>query len=612
MSFYEELKRRNVLRVGAAYVVASWLLIQVAETIFPLFGFNDTPARIVVIVLSIGLIPALVFSWVFELTPEGVKKEQDIDRPQSIAPQTGKKMDRIIMLIMSLALTYFVADKFLFSTSSGVTEQQTQEHSNIEPYVKSAIDEASIAVLPFRNISPEPENEYFADGMTEEVMNLLANVQDLRVISRSSSFVYKNRVVPIAQVGRELNVAHVLEGSVRRFEQKVRISVQLTDARADDQQWSNTWEGDALDIFELQNQVASDIVAQMQDRFAIGDFTRRTKPTENLEAYHLYLKARELWWRRGSESVGKSIRMFEEVIEMDPGFALAHAGLASALYIDTLNNPLRGKEEWRQPANRAHELDPSLAEPLLLEGDYQLFPDRDPESGIRLVKQALSLEPNSAWTNHMVSIFWAAGGGLQKSLLLAEKAHSLDPLVHNINANLGKVHMLLGNNTEARHYLDIATELGMGGELHWVNRAIVFDRLGDEAGAQANAEQAAEALGLPDHLVPLMFNPVVGDRVDEIEDATDVLPPLVTFYICLRSGQLECAIGAFSAAAMEYGSVPLFSLIWLEEAKPIRQRPDFPDMLKKFNWRALKAYWDIEGWPDVCPQSVDALNCKET
>ena len=223
-------------------MVTAWLGIQVAETIFPAFGFGDAAIRLVVIVFAIGLIPALVVSWVFEITPEGLKKEKDIDRTTSITNKTGKQLDRIIMVVLALALGYFAIDKFALSPQRQAEElatatKEAHKEGRSEALVESYGDK-SIAVLPFVNMSSDEEQEYFSDGISEELLNLLTKIPELRVISRSSAFSYKGKDIKLTEIAKELNVAHILEGSVRKAGKLVRITVQLIEARSDTHLWS--------------------------------------------------------------------------------------------------------------------------------------------------------------------------------------------------------------------------------------------------------------------------------------------------------------------------------------------------------------------------------------
>jgi TolB-like protein len=222
MSFFHELKRRNVIRVATAYVVTAWLLIQVADTVLPVFGSSDFALRIVIVILTAGLLPVVVFTWAFEFTPEGLKRDQDVDRSLPRIAETGKRLDRIIMVMLALALGYFALDKFVLDPRRDATrEQAVAERARTQALLESYGDK-SIAVLPFVNLSGDPEQEYFSHGVSEELLNLLAQIPELRVISRSSSFVFRGQNLEVPQIAERLNVSHVLEGSVRKSGDRIR------------------------------------------------------------------------------------------------------------------------------------------------------------------------------------------------------------------------------------------------------------------------------------------------------------------------------------------------------------------------------------------------------
>ena len=259
--------------------------------VFPAFGLGATAVRRVIVVLVIGLLPVLIFAWAFEITPDGLKRENEVDRSQSITPQTGKKLDRVIMGVLALALGYFAVDKFVLApqreqaaTEAGRAEGRT------ESLVKSYGDK-SIAVLPFVNMSADKDQEYFSDGISEELLNLLAKIPKLRVISRSSAFSYKGKDVKLAQVAEELNVAHILEGSVRKAGNKVRITAQLIEARSDTHLWSNTWDRELDDIFAVQDEIAAAVVEQLKITL-LGEAPKAKEV--NPEAYALFLQGRQL------------------------------------------------------------------------------------------------------------------------------------------------------------------------------------------------------------------------------------------------------------------------------------------------------------------------------
>lgn len=350
------------MRVAAAYALAAWLLIQVAETIFPLFGFDDAPARIVVIVLIIGFIPALIFAWAFEMTPEGLKKESDVDRSQSVTPGTGAKLDRMIMIVLVLALSYFAVDKFVLSKSreASIAESARQE-GRTEALI--SIDEPSIAVLPFVNMSNDDDQEYFSDGISEEILNVLVRVEGLKVASRTSSFTYKDENLDIPEIAAELKVNHILEGSVRKVGKRVRITVQLIDTRNDRHLWSDSYDRDMDDIFQIQDEIANAIVSALTTELGIGlKAVSVDSATGNIDAYDLYLRGRELFIAR--VNLPSSWRLLEQAVKLDPEFALAWEALAAVHSVASSWDRGDGIDHDSfalAAARRALEIDPNLS-----------------------------------------------------------------------------------------------------------------------------------------------------------------------------------------------------------------------------------------------------------
>jgi len=363
MSLYHELKRRNVLRVAIAYLAGSWLLVEVAETVFPLYGFDDTPARIVVTLLAIGFPLFLLFSWVFEFTPEGLKLEKDIKREESITPQTGKKLDRVIIVLLALALGYFAFDKFVLDpTRDAELVEETAQQARSDALVESYGDQ-SIAVLPFVNMSDDAGNEYFSDGISEELLNLLAQIPELRVISRSSSFSFKGKGISIPEVAKQLNVAHVLEGSVRKAGNRVRITAQLIEARSDSHLWSESYDRELDDIFAVQDEIAAAIGAALKVELVLvaGEAVLPTViRAANTDAYDAYLRGRELIQHRGWENMEGAVRHFEHSLRLDEGFAPAHAQLAIATIY--YGESKEARQSTIAHLDRAQELEPNLAE----------------------------------------------------------------------------------------------------------------------------------------------------------------------------------------------------------------------------------------------------------
>ena len=263
MSLLTELKRRNVLRVVAGYVAVSWLAIQIVETLFPMFGLSDAAARGVVIALAIGFIPALVFAWIFELTPEGFKRDAEVDHGAPGMRELGNRFDRLIIVMLVFAVAFFAFDKFVLDPARDVAREAAAEQRGRSRALVESYGEKSIAVLPFVNMSSDPEQEYFSDGIAEELLNLLAQIQELRVISRSSAFSFKGKDIEIPEIAERLNVAHILEGSVRKSGNKIRITAQLIEASTDTHLWSQTYDRELEDIFAIQDEIAADVVGHL-------------------------------------------------------------------------------------------------------------------------------------------------------------------------------------------------------------------------------------------------------------------------------------------------------------------------------------------------------------
>jgi TolB-like protein len=248
MSLFQELKRRNVIRVGLLYLVAAWLLLQLTDVLSSLLPVGESAGPLVILLLALGFFPVLIFAWVYEMTPDGLKRESSIDRSQSVTPDTGRKVNTLIIVLLALAIIGMIADR-LIPESSPVTEVATADPIT----APLAIDAQSIAVLPFADLSRDQDQQYFTDGLSEELLNLLVRVDDLHVASRTSSFAYRGSTLSIPAISKELNVAHVLEGSVRKDGDRIRITAQLIEAGTDRHLWSENFDREFVDIFAIQD-----------------------------------------------------------------------------------------------------------------------------------------------------------------------------------------------------------------------------------------------------------------------------------------------------------------------------------------------------------------------
>ncbi len=317
-NFFAELKRRNVYKVAIAYAVVAWLLMQVASQIFPFFEIPNWAVRLVVLLLVIGFPVAVILAWAFELTPEGIKRAEDVDPSKSVRRKTGRKLDFFIIAVLLLVIGFLFFQRF---------------HPNVSPAVSSTL-EKSIAVLPFENFSEDKAFAFFADGVQDEILTDLAKIADLKVISRTSVMQYKNTATRnLPEIAQALKVAHVVEGSVQRAGNRVRVSAQLIDARNDTHVWAEKYDRDLADVFAIQSEIAEKIADQLQAKLSPKEKAAMAeRPTSDMAAYDLYLRAKEFIYEVNTshekEDYLKAVQLLDQAVARDPAFLLAHCQLA--------------------------------------------------------------------------------------------------------------------------------------------------------------------------------------------------------------------------------------------------------------------------------------------
>ena len=512
MSVFEELKRRNVLRVAAAYLVVAWLVIQVVETIFPAFGFSEFVVRITTIVFAVGFVPVLVFAWAFELTPEGLKREKDVDRSISITPRTGRRLDRMIMAGLALALGYFAFDKFVLEPHRQATlERQTaaelaqaREEALQEgrgESLQTPINDKSIAVLPFLDMSQAKDQEYFSDGISEELLNLLAKVPGLLVSARTSSFSFKGKEVEIPEIGRQLHVAHVLEGSVRKAGDTVRITAQLIRAADGFHLWSETYDRKLDDIFKIQDEIAGDVVKELKVQLlSAAPRARETDP----RAYALYLQAVQLGRQLTAEAFKQSDALYRQVLEIDPTYAPAWDGLASNYTNETglgLLAAADGYTRARTAEEKAVALDPGYAPARAGLGWIALYGDNDLAGAARHLEGALAIDPTDPQVLGTAAAVLQALGRLNEALVIYQAIVRRDPVNVPLLHNLAYYQRWAGNYASAIKMFRTVLSLspGRGGTRFQLGVAKLF--MGDATGALAQIEQEKSEMwrmiGLP-------------------------------------------------------------------------------------------------------------------
>ncbi len=457
MSLFNELKRRNVFKVGFAYVVVAWLVAQVLQLVFESFGTPAWAIKTVLVLLATGLPFALFFAWAFEMTPEGIKRESEVDRSQSIAPQTGKKLNTMITVVMALALAYFAYDKFVLSGDREAALVEAASQTAAEQAVAtdvSTTSDKSIAVLPFANMSGDPEQEYFSDGMTEEIISKLSRIDNLAVASRTSVQRFKNTEMDIREIAATLGVRYVLEGSVRKAGDQLRITAQLIDSENGFHVWSKDFDGSMVDIFDVQENTAMQIAEALdihlspQERDAV-----QHRYINNSDAYDAYLRGQALIMKFDELKDMMAARtQFEKALELEPDYPPALAGLASVeAQIYRNHDPdearlIRGIEL----ASKALELDPSLVRGHVALGELAAC-RYDYTGATERFREAVKLEPDNAlnWDFLSWSLSYQHPPDPQGAEEAARKAISLAPEFSNAYYHLGRALNLQGQFDEA-------------------------------------------------------------------------------------------------------------------------------------------------------------------
>ena len=608
MSFFEELKRRNVVRVGIAYIIAAWLLLQLTEVLIELLDLPDVAGRFIVLLLVIGFIPALIFAWAFEMTPDGLKREKDVDRSQSIMIKTGRKLDYTIIAALVIALGYFVYDKYLGQISTlpeTALESSVQNETSAE--AEAAVVDPSIAVLPFTDLSPEQDQGYFSDGISEELLNLLVHVDGLKVASRTSSFAYKGSKMSLADIASELKVDHVLEGSVRKADNRVRITAQLIDAKTDRHLWSQTFDRDLVDIFAIQDEIANAIVdalraelGMLQDAPAIAV----TVATENLDAYELYLKARALFIAR--DKLEECIALFERAVELDPDFARAWEGLA-AVYSVAESWGINDREYSKMApvaANKALEINADLSMPYAVLGSFANDHQHDVIQSNEFMNRALEADPKNTTAYLWRAINWATLGFFDKAIADTEACLEIDPYYENCRQHLAHFHLLAGHSDQAMDLFLVSAERGFFGS----NEAFLHELM-------KRGNRVAVALGIwhwhqDDKTYPakVFLDAVEFPEQDHSEGLQKFLRWAETNEDYPHPGRWVAemlALGGF-----EYIKPLSFSNSWLwqEENKAYRQSEYFKPMVRELG---LLAYWQEKGYPPHCrPVGEDDFECN--
>jgi TolB-like protein/lipopolysaccharide biosynthesis regulator YciM len=493
---FGELKRRNVFKVGTAYIVLSWLLAQAADLAADTFDAPDWVMKMLVTLLALLFPLVLFFAWAYEITPEGIKKEKDVDRTQSITQKTGRKLDFVIIGVLLVALGYFVwesrfevrddaadslaadqtdiagmapaqpcappskcipAQKGSLPQNGSVASDQTDPITPKEP-APALIDPKSIAVLPFVNMSPDPEQEYFSDGIAEEILNALARVEELKVAGRTSSFAFKGQNQDLKLIGQALRVANILEGSVRKAGNKLRITAQLIKVDDGFHLWSETYDRDMDDIFAIQDEISQAILVQLKAKL-LGNAAPVATEQANPQAYAQYLLAKQRIYERTQASLELAADLLKQAIQTDPGFAAAHAqlGIATILLSEEDYGSLPNEQalsEGLAQLQTALSMAPAQAEALAGMGLYHGNQPGGVPEAITWLERALVADPNQPNASNWLANYLRQSGRISEALALRERDFARDPLYMPVFSNLVQLYVAGGETQKAQQVLD--------------------------------------------------------------------------------------------------------------------------------------------------------------
>ena len=609
MSLIAELKRRKVFKVGAAYLVVAWLTVQAASIGFPAFDAPPWALRIFILIALLGFPIALVMAWVFDVTPDGVKFDADTSGSKRLFAAAG--------LLTVLALGWYFYGQPAFRKGDAATAAHVSN-----TVVAIAAPRKSIAVLAFTDLSPAHDQEYFSDGMAEEILNALAQVKDLKVAGRTSSFYYKGRNQDLRTIGRALGVANILEGSVRKQGDKVRITAQLIQVSDDTHLWSHAYDGDLSDVFQLQENIARAITDQLKVVLQGEQKTRLVQVgTSNSEAYNLYLQATEALNQRDHQRMGDAIGWLEQALKLDPNFARAEARLAM---IHVVGWPKYGasEAEAEKHARAAIALDPTLAEPQYVLG-FVARKQRHFLDARVATDRALTLEPDDASVNFYDAQLLINTGYTRRGIAQLDHALAIDPMLPNALHWRAMQYLFAGDSDTAERLWKRAGEVG----LSYANAGLaqVAEARGDFAQARTlqlpfllkTGDGSADCLKTPGASLPVYLEGALGGDAAARAKALTVLEeclaavsnsgvgkpgkvPVWAILGLLRFEQTERALQVIGQGSTS-DDAGLFNYLWSPKRRDVRRLPAFAQFARKVGFADL---WDRYGAPDLCHKNA--------
>jgi TolB-like protein len=583
--FLKELKRRKVVRVAVVYVASSFAVLQGADLVFPRLGLPDWTLTFMIVLGMAGLPVALVLAWAFEVRPDSDRSEPtgDESAPARTAPprwfSAGAMITAVLMLLGGLGLGWLARGGTSGSTdlSGGSQSTEAEQHR------------PSIAVLPFADMSPAGDMVYFGDGVAEEILNVLAQISELKVAGRTSSFSFRDRAEDVAAIGVSLDVATVLEGSIRVSGDRLRVTAQLIQVSDHSHLWSQNYDRSlSEDIFSVQDDIAASVASALQVELGTAD---EMPPTQNVEAYQSYLQGKHLFYQRTNESLTRSIELFQRAIDLDPTFAEGLAGLA--LVYNTLPGYAAGTDDFnRDLYERAEEasdaalaLDPTLGDAYAVRGN--LLSDRgDYVSGYNAFRRGVAAEPSNTTLRLWLGIVELQTGRIEAGAELIEGAFTNDPASGVLAGWMGHLEYLRGNVDGAFEYYSRSIDLGWGAGDAWFCRVATSEGRDEEALSSCRR-----------------YYP---DSLDGVEEGRD--SDFGRFIAGLEDGDPELLGAYLDRLTTKTSATSLLDVaMWAPAASVLRESPQFPEWVERMGF---PEYWDVVGWPEFCARDDDgALVC---
>jgi TolB-like protein len=619
MSLLAELKRRNVFRVAVMYLAVSWLVLQATDVIGSLLGLPSWAGKLVILLLVIGFPAALVFSWLYELTPEGVQRDKSVDSDASSRRDTARRLNLLTIAAAVLALLVVAVDRM-------VPEDRAPTETSKGP--------VAIAVLPFIDLSSDKDQEHFGDGIAEEVLNLLANVQGLRVTSRTSSFSFKAQTAALPTIATKLGVSHIVEGSVRKSGTRMRVTAQLINVASDEHIWSETYERELTDVFAIQSDVAGQIARVLTTALSADEASLiGERPTNSLAAWQNFVAARNIYRSRlNADDIDRAISLVDDAIEQDENFARAYS-LRAALLLGPVFFGGLGRDEAAslqeaiRTAEHALKLAPQLGEPWFVLAQAAYWEGRL-EDADRYFRQGVSRAPNNADGRNWYGTFLISAGYLQRGWTEEQRAIELDPLSPVISWQAAFAALAAGRLDAVLAYTVKARENGWP---NWQPSAIAAG-VALQKGQFDEAEvQYLAAMPPLQEDVAMAFEAIRSGRIDaatrELLDtlsaygppgaarwntevlAGDIDAAFKTAWDNLDPNSLIDADGNGGPPRLASGRIGelLRADWWFASASGFRKDPRFPELMRAVG---LLAFWQKNGWPDLCQPVGDTLQCR--